>query len=59
MAPKEAYWNQDIGEFILHYDDVRSAPSPEKMIADFLTSTHEALANSGKLDRKFLERRVW
>jgi len=58
IMPKEAYWNKDIGEFILHYDDVRSSPSPEKMINDFLTSTYEAVANLGKWDRKFLERKV-
>jgi hypothetical protein len=58
LMPKEAYWNQDICEFILHYDDVLASPSPEKTITDFLTSTYEAVANLGKWDREFLERKV-
>lgn len=56
--PKEAYWNSDLGEFILHYDDVRAASSPEKMIEEFLSSTYELVANSGAWDREFLERKV-
>ena len=58
LMPKKAYWNADLGEFILHYDDVLASPSPEKTITDFLTSTYEAVANSGHWDREFLERKI-
>jgi Family of unknown function (DUF5996) len=58
ITPKEAYWNADLGEFILHYDDVCASPSADKMILDFLTSTYELVANSGHWDREFLERKV-
>jgi hypothetical protein len=58
ISPKEAYWNPDLGEFILHYDDVCASPTPEKMILEFLTSTYELVANSGNWDREFLERRI-
>ncbi len=58
IAPKASYWNADLGEFILHYDDVRNAPEPEAMISEFLTSTYELVANAGHWDREFLERRV-
>jgi hypothetical protein len=58
IAPNEAYWNSDLGEFILHYDDVRASPSPEKMILDFMQTTYELVANSGNWNRKFLERKV-
>lgn len=58
ILPKEAYWNADLGEFILHYDDVCASPTPEKMILEFLTSTYELVANSGNWDREFLERRI-
>ena len=58
ISPKEAYWNTDLGEFILHYDDVRSSAEPEKMILEFLQSTYELIANAGNWDRAFLERKV-
>ena len=58
ISPNEAYWNANLGEFILHYDDVRASSSPEKMILEFLASTYELVANSGHWDRKFLERKV-
>lgn len=58
IAPKEAYWNADLGEFILPYDDVRSSASPEKRILEFLQSTYELIANAGNWDREFLERKV-
>ena len=38
------------------YDDVRRSPSPTTALLDFLESTYEAGANSGKWDRQALER---
>ncbi len=58
IAPNEAYWNSDLGEFLLHYDDVRASSSPEKMILEFLQSTYELVANSGNWNREFLERKI-
>ena len=58
ISPKEAYWNADLGEFILPYDDVRSSTEPDKMILEFLQSTYELIANAGNWDREFLERKV-
>jgi hypothetical protein len=58
IAPNKAYWNADLGELILHYDDVRSSASPEKMILEFLRSSYELVANAEHWDREFLERKV-
>ncbi len=58
IQPKEAYWNTDLGEYILHYDDVRKSPSPEQAILEFLTSTYGAVADISHWDRAFLERRI-
>ncbi len=58
ISPNAAYWNAELGEFILHYENVRASADPERAILDFLTSTYEAVANLGKWDRAFLERKI-
>lgn len=55
IKPTAAKWNNDLSEFILMYDDVRRADSPEGTLLDFLQSTYEAGANLGKWDRASLE----
>ncbi len=56
VLPKQASYNQAIGEFLLMYDDIRSASSPESDLMDFLDTTYQAGANLGKWDRAALER---
>lgn len=55
--PGAAYWDTALGEFILKYDDVRAAESPEQAVLDFCQSTYEAGAKLGAWDRDVLERR--
>ena len=38
-------WDDDIGEFLLPYDSVRTAPDPKPAILGFLESTYEAAAS--------------
>jgi hypothetical protein len=52
-----AYWEPQLGEFILKYEDVRAAESPEGAILDFCQSTYEAGAKQAQWDRDSLERR--
>jgi hypothetical protein len=56
VQPEGAYWHQDLSEFILPYDAVRRASSPEKMIAAFVSSVYDAAATLGKWDRAALDR---
>ncbi|MEQ8364845.1 MAG: DUF5996 family protein [Cyclobacteriaceae bacterium] len=56
VLPAQAFWSEEMGEFFLKYDDVRIADDPEKMLMDFLQSTYVAAANTGKWDRKNLEK---
>jgi hypothetical protein len=57
VRPDAAFWTQEFGgEFLLKYEDVRRAPSPEQALTDFLQSTYEAGATLAKWDRKELER---
>ncbi|HEX8031297.1 MAG TPA: DUF5996 family protein [Vicinamibacterales bacterium] len=56
IQPDAAYYHRELGEFILPYDAVRNAPSPDKMIRDFVASTYDAAATLAKWDRAALER---
>ncbi len=56
VQPDEAYYHPDLREFILPYDAVRTAQSPDETILSFFESTYEAAANLGKWDRASLER---
>ncbi|SFT32564.1 hypothetical protein SAMN04487904_10177 [Actinopolyspora lacussalsi subsp. righensis] len=53
VGPAAAYFEQ--GEFLLPYEDVRTASSPERMLAEFLRTTYEAAAECGGWDRRALE----
>jgi uncharacterized protein DUF5996 len=55
IRPAAAGWNPQLSEFILMYDDVRRAESPERDLYEFLETTYEAGALLGKWDRESLE----
>jgi hypothetical protein len=52
---KEPHWNSKLGEFVLDYDEVRSAVSPEDAAIDFCQKVYEAAARLGKWNREELE----
>ena len=54
--PSSAYYDTKLGEFILMYDDVRSASAPTAALLDFCESTYAAGAELGGWDRASLER---
>jgi hypothetical protein len=56
VRPGAAFFDQDLGEFILPYDSVREAASPHDSVLDFLQSSYEAAANYANWDREALER---
>jgi hypothetical protein len=56
VAPAEAFYSPDLREFLLPYDAVRTAPSPDQTLLAFLQSTYDAAADLGKWDRPALER---
>ncbi len=58
VQPEAAFYHPDLGEFILPYDAVRVAPSPEDALASFIESTYAAGATLGGWDRSILERAV-
>ena len=56
IQPQEAFYSEEMREFLLPYDAVRTAESPDQVLLAFLQSTYEAAANLGKWDRAALER---
>jgi Family of unknown function (DUF5996) len=56
VRPGSAHWDQQMGEFILRYDNVRAAGSPDQAILDFCQSTYEAGAKLAHWNRDELER---
>ncbi len=56
MEPAAALYHQDLKEFVLPYEAVRTSKSPDNMLLDFLESTYEAGAKLLKWDRAALER---
>jgi Family of unknown function (DUF5996) len=56
VCPDAAFYDRSLGQFILSYDDVRQAASPDETLLAFLQSTYEAAANLANWDRPALER---
>jgi hypothetical protein len=55
VSPKGSFFQEKLGEFLLPYDEVRSAADPEASLLMFLQSTYEAAAEAAHWDRTALE----
>jgi len=55
VRPAKAAYNTDLKEFLLMYDEVRTAPDPRAALLDFCQSTYDAAATLAKWDRAALE----
>ncbi|MDQ3140025.1 MAG: DUF5996 family protein [Pseudomonadota bacterium] len=55
IEPKDAVYSAELGEYLLPYDAVRTAPDPEAALLAFLQSTYRAAADLGGWDRAALE----
>jgi hypothetical protein len=56
VRPAAAFYHRDLGEFLLPYEAVRTAASPESEIAAFVASTYERAADLAHWDRGVLDR---
>ena len=56
IAPEAAYYLDDMGEFVLPYEAVRTAEDPDATLLAFLQSTYEAAADLADWNRDALER---
>jgi len=55
VAPKGAYFDKKLGEFLLPYEVVRESTEPEAVLMAFLESTYRSAARLGGWDRDALE----
>ncbi|WPU93621.1 DUF5996 family protein [Mucilaginibacter sabulilitoris] len=55
IKPEQAFYSNEMGEFILRYEDVRNAADPKEFLLEFLQSTYAAAANTAHWDRHSLE----
>jgi hypothetical protein len=56
LHPDAAMYHPDLSEFILPYEKVRTAQSPDRMLMDFFESAYEVGATLAGWDRAALER---
>jgi hypothetical protein len=55
VQPDAAFYSDQLREFVLPYDAVRSASDPDAALLAFLRTTYDAAANCGHWDRAVLE----
>lgn len=55
ILPADASFNEQLGEFVLPYEAVRTSANPEETLLQFLQSTYLAAANLGGWNRDELE----
>jgi hypothetical protein len=56
VRPAAAFYHRELGEFLLPYEAVRTAASPDQEIAAFIESTYDRGATLAQWDRAVLER---
>jgi hypothetical protein len=56
VRPDAAYYHRGLNEFILPYEAVRQADSPDEMIRTFIDSTYARAADLARWDRNALDR---
>ncbi len=56
LRTAEAFYDRDLGQFILPYDAVRRSSDPDALLLGFLQETYEAAAELARWDRQALER---
>ena len=55
VEPRQASFNEGLGEFVLPYEAVRTASDPDATLMAFLSSTYAAAADAAGWDRHALE----
>ncbi len=56
VAPAEASYMAEMGEYVLPWEAVRAADDPDALVLEFLRSTYDAAAETGGWERARLER---
>lgn len=59
VQPESAFFHEDLGEFVLPYEVVRTASNPDQTLLNFLESTYEAAADLAKWDKLALRQTMF
>lgn len=51
IKPPQAWYSEDLGEYLLTYETVQKASKPDEVLLQFLESTYEAAATNGNWDK--------
>ncbi len=57
VAPGGARWAEELGEFVLPYELVRTAADPDGLLLEFLKSSYDAAADTAGWNRAAVDRR--
>ncbi|MEZ5392478.1 MAG: DUF5996 family protein [Bryobacterales bacterium] len=52
VKPAQAFWNKDLGEFMLPYEAVRTSPNPDETLHEFFQSAYEPAVDLAGWDRE-------
>ena len=55
LMPADAFYNRELGEFVLPYEAVRQAGDPDALLLAFLQGAYDATADLAGWDRAALE----
>lgn len=56
IQPQEAWYSEDMGEYLLRYETVQKAQNPDEILLQFLETTYEAASTFGNWDKRALEK---
>lgn len=56
IKPQNAFYSEDLGEYLLPYQAVKNTSNPDEILLNFLQSTYKAAAVNGSWNRKALEK---
>lgn len=60
LHPLESFYNKEMGEFMLHYDEVQKSSNPEKMLLTFMRSSYQKASELAAWDKeKLTEDQFW
>lgn len=57
VLPQTAFYSNELGEFLLKYEEVQRSSDPEGMLHDFLQTTYDAAVKTSNWDSDKLERK--
>lgn len=55
IQPEQAFWSDELGEYLLLYETLRTSQQPEVSLLNFFRSAYQAASETGHWDKALLE----